>query len=68
MKVEIFVDALNDRGFQNGDPVNFTQKSFNWLLMGVRRTNCRGRLPRSGTMSESLPQLANMLTILELQN
>src|SRR5271165_937167 len=35
--------------------------------MGVRKTNCRGRLTRSGTIAGSLPQLANMLTIQELQ-
>src|ERR1700740_409694 len=38
-----------------------------WLSMGVRKTNCRGRLARSGTIAGSLPQLANMLTIQELQ-
>jgi len=26
MQVEIFVDALHDRGFQEGDLVNFVQK------------------------------------------
>src|SRR4029077_10145678 len=36
--------------------------------MGVRKTNCRGRLARSGTVAGSLPQLANTLTIGELQN
>jgi len=35
--------------------------------MGVRKTNCRGRLTTSGTIAGSLPQLANMLTIQELQ-
>jgi hypothetical protein len=39
------------------------RKSFNWLSMGVRKTNCRGRLARSGMMAASLPQLANALTI-----
>src|SRR6266481_689640 len=43
------------------------RKSFNWLSMGVKKTNCRGRLARSGTVAGSLPQLANMLTIQELQ-
>src|ERR1700757_4145033 len=46
----------------------FLRKSFNWLSMGVRKTNCRGRLARSGTVAGSLPQLANTLTIRELQN
>jgi len=36
--------------------------------MGVRKTNCRGRLARSGMVAGSLPQLANVLTIQELQN
>src|SRR5207249_5918163 len=36
--------------------------------MGVRKTNCRGRLARSGTIARSLPQLAKMLTIQDLQN
>ena len=58
MKVEIFVDALHDRGFQNGDLVNFVQKI---VVDGGQEG--RGRLTRSGTMAEGLPQLANMLTI-----
>src|SRR5438132_14360513 len=36
--------------------------------MGVRKTNCRGRLAKSGMTVGSLPQLANVLTIQELQN
>src|SRR6266699_7163733 len=36
--------------------------------MGVRKTNCRGRLAKSGMTVGSLPQLANVLTIQEVQN
>ena len=43
------------------------RKSYNWLLRGVRNTNCRGRLARSGTVAGSFWQLANILTIRVLQ-
>src|SRR5271165_4489431 len=35
--------------------------------MGVRKTNCRGRLARSGTIAGSFWHLANVLTIRVLQ-
>src|SRR5271166_6981414 len=35
--------------------------------MGVRKTNCRGRLARSGTVAGSFWHLANALTIRVLQ-
>jgi hypothetical protein len=48
--------------------VNFVQKIVQLAVDGVRNTNCRGRLAKSGTVAGSLSQLANMLTIRESQN
>jgi hypothetical protein len=68
VQVQILVDALHNRGLKTGGLVNFIQKIVKLAVNWVRKTNCRGRLARSGMLAGSLPPLANVLTIQELQN
>ena len=68
VQVQILVDAFHNRGLKAGHLVNSFRKSLSWLIVGVRKTDCRGRLTRSGMVAGSLPQLAKGLTIQELQN